>query len=432
MLAFSAALPSLRLRVGFIKIGHMCAAYIFLLLTILHCFQAHSQTPDSQLKSIYEKHHWFSLRDDVARMIHPPAFYQAAIEAAFEDRDAAERDLGNIILQSPHSDDAYEAQEILATLYFRHGEYKRGLSHLHAMLRERPDSVDVKNALLLYTAMGRVDQSTAELTASSTQMIREDGNIYLPLSINGTHASYAFDTGANQNGISESEARRLGMSLTDVSSQVEDSAGHHLGLRVAVAQDLRVGGLHLRDVAFAVFPDAQPPFNELPQQKRGLIGMPILIAMRTIRWSSDGTFSFSFPSEARNLGGANLTFEQCFPVTRGYFHGEAIDLTVDSGAQRTVLGPPFAAAFAKDLPAVATEEPYQLTGIGGSASYASLLVPSLDLHIGGHPVKLIKAHVLKQKSSDESQWTDGNLGIDLLNQSHSTTFDFGAMKLTLR
>ena len=300
------------------------------------------------------------------------------------------------------------------------------------MLRERPNSDDVKNALPLYTAMGRVDQSTAGITASSVQMIREDGNLYLPVSINGIHASYAVDTGANQNGISESEARRLGMSLTDVSSQVEDSAGHHLGLRVAVAQNLRVDGLYLRNVAFAVFPDAQPPFNDLPQQKRGLIGIPILIAMRTIRWSSNGNFAFGFPSESFNLGAANLSFEQCFPVTRGYFHDEAIDMTVDSGAQRTVFSPPFAAAFAKDLRSLATPETYKLTGIGGSASYASLLVPSLEREIGGHPVELRNAHVLKQESSGESRWADGNLGIDLLNQSHSTTFDFGAMKLTLR
>jgi hypothetical protein len=107
-------------------------------------------------------------------------------------------------------------------------------------------------------------------------------------------------------------------------------------------------------------------------------------------------------------------------------------MTVDSGAQRTVLSPPFASALSEVLTPLAKPETYKLTGIGGSTSYASLLAPSLDLQIGGHTVTLTNVHVLTQESSNESKWADGNLGIDLLNEANSTTFDFGAMKLTLR
>jgi predicted aspartyl protease len=403
----------------------------FALATCLLHSRAFSQSSDGGLKSLYERHHWFALRDATTRS-DAPAFYRAAVEAAFEERTPAEKDLSSIIAGAPHSTDAYEAQELLATFYFRHGEYKQGLLHLQAMLKEKPGAEDVKNAIALYTAMGQVDQSVVAVNSSTVQMLRGEGNLYLPVNINGKNASYAFDTGANYNGISESEAVRLGMSLVDVSSQIEDSSGHQLGLRVAIAKDLRIGGLHLRNVAFCVFPDSQPPFNELPQQKRGLIGIQALLAMRTVRWSSDGTFALGFPSEAFHLQTTNLSFEQLFPVTRGYFRGKGIDMTVDSGAQRTVLSPPFASAFSHVLTPLSKPETYELTGIGGSTSYASLLVPSLDLQIGGHTVTLTNAHVLTQESSNESKWADGNLGIDLLNEANSTTFDFGAMKLTLR
>ena len=128
---------------------------------------------------------------------------------------------------------------------------------------------------------------------------------------------------------------------------------------------------------------------------------------------------------------ANLAFDPSYPVTRAYFQGVGFDRTVDSGAQKTVLVRPFASAFPEVLKSVGKPETHKLTGVGGSASYESVLLPSFDLQIGGHTVTLTNAHVLTQESSDTSKWADGNLGTDLLNEAMSVTFDLGAMTLTL-
>lgn len=82
------------------------------------------------------------------------------------------------------------------------------------------------------------------------------------------------------------------------------------------------------------------------------------------------------------------------------------------------------------MKSIGRSEPHTLTGVGGSASYESILLPSHDLQIGGHTVTLTNPHVLTQESSDTSKWADGNLGIDLLNEERTVTFDFGAMTLT--
>jgi Aspartyl protease len=391
---------------------------------------AHSQASEN-LKTLYEKHHWFALRDVVAQGT-APAFYRAAVEASFDQVKASGTDLGKIIIEAPHSADAYEAHELLATLYFRHGLYREALLQLQAMAKEAPAASDVKNMLPLYTAMGKVDQITVELKPSTLHMISQDGNLYLPVTINRRRATFAFDTGANFNAISDAEARRLGMSVVNVSTTVKDSSGNHVSVRVAVAKDLRIGDLHLRNIAFGVFPDAQPPFNELAERKRGLIGIPVLLAMRTFCWSKDGTFTFGFHAQPFALQMANLAFEQSFPVTRGYFQGKALEMTVDSGAQRTVLSPFFFTKFHDALYAIGKPEIYKLTGVGGSAHYRSLLIPAINLQFSGYAVTLNNAHVLTEKSTDSSNWSDGNLGIDLLNQATSVTFDFKAMTLTLR
>jgi gag-polyprotein putative aspartyl protease/Aspartyl protease len=391
-----------------------------------------SQGLDNSLKTLYEGHRWFALRDATAAG-DEQAFYHAAVEAAFDEIDSAKRDLGKVIVQSPHSTDAYEAHELLTTMFFRHGLYREALEQLRAMSNERPDAKDVQNEMGLFTVLGKVDQSTIHLRPSTLRMRYQDGNpVYLPTEINGEKALYAFDTGANFSVISEAEASRFGMAVSSVDTSIGDSSGNHLGIRVAVAKSLNIGGLQLRNVAFVVLPDTQPPFNGLVERKRGLLGIPVLLAMGTFSWSKDGAFSLGLSSERFHLQTANLAFEESFPITHAYFRGTGIDMTVDSGAEKTVLSPPFASRFPDVLKSIGKPESHSLTGLAGSASYKSVLLPSLDLQVGGHTVTLKNVHVLTEESSDTSKWADGNLGIDLLNEARSVTIDFRAMTLTLR
>jgi hypothetical protein len=57
---------------------------------------------------------------------------------------------------------------------------------------------------------------------------------------------------------------------------------------------------------------------------------------------------------------------------------------------------------------------------------------SLRFSIGGFPVLLSPAKALLAQTNDASKFFAGNLGIDLLQQAHKTTFDFKAMTLTLQ
>jgi hypothetical protein len=80
---------------------------------------------------------------------------------------------------------------------------------------------------------------------------------------------------------------------------------------------------------------------------------------------------------------------------------------------------------------LSSQESHELTGVGGSSAHDSVLLPSVTLKVGGHEVSLKPAHVLVKQSSDTSSWAAGNLGMDLLNQAQTVTFDFHAMTLRL-
>jgi len=54
--------------------------------------------------------------------------------------------------------------------------------------------------------------------------------------------------------------------------------------RTAVAAPVAVGGTKLRDVAMLVMPDSQPPWNDFEAGRRGAVGLPVALALRTLRW----------------------------------------------------------------------------------------------------------------------------------------------------
>jgi len=202
-------------------------------------------------------------------------------------------------------------------------------------------------------------------------------------------------------------------------------------VRIAVAKDLEVAGVHLQSVAFYVLPKNEPPLNQLAPGRQGILGLPVILALRRFQWNpANRTFTVLPPSsEPRNLA-PNLAFESTSIFTQVGFHGKTLSLSLDTGAQRTELYPAFARAF-PEIKASGTPEARKLTGVGGSAKIDSVVLPVLAFTVGGREVQLKPAHILLRDNNSNSNWFAGNLGMDLLNQAHSVEIDFDSMTLQL-
>jgi hypothetical protein len=70
---------------------------------------------ETNVRSLYDGHHWFALRNLVMRG-RISGFYRGAVQCAFNRPKAAKQDLGAVIRDAPHSADAYEAHSLLAGL----------------------------------------------------------------------------------------------------------------------------------------------------------------------------------------------------------------------------------------------------------------------------------------------------------------------------
>ncbi|HVQ27953.1 MAG TPA: retropepsin-like aspartic protease, partial [Vicinamibacteria bacterium] len=355
-----------------------------------------------------------------------PFLYRGAVAAAFNDA-RAERLLRSVIDSAPASDDAYEAYEGLSHLYLRDGQY---LHMIEAMERRwasfpgRAAEAGEREAMAPFRDLP--DQHRVAFGAAT---LRHEGNIFVPLSIQGGAARYFFDTGAWLSCMSESEARRLGLTASAGRGSVGTSTGASVGLRMAVAREVVVGTTRFENVSFAVFPDDQEPWSGLPLGQRGIIGIPLLLGLQTVRWSHDGTVTVGQEARPLRIEEANLIFDDDHLVATVGFEKERVRLTLDTGAETTDLYQGFAEQFATLLSRTGQKGVHQVRGVGQAETFESVSLPEAHFEVGGRDTVLRPAHVLLK--SIGAKRSTGNLGIDLLQQAAAFRIDLGAMTLEL-
>ncbi|MBB5060259.1 putative aspartyl protease [Granulicella aggregans] len=380
------------------------------------------------LKPIYEKNQVFRLRDAVLDS-NASAFYKGAVNASFNRVRAAETELRSVIRHSPNSDEAYEAHDLLGNMYFRNGMYREGHAEIVAALQARPNAADPRSMLSIFTALNALPRMMTVKVEPSVIPI-ERGTISLPLKANGHDLKFFFDTGAGISVIGESEAKELGIITKPVEGTMGDASGQGVsGLQLAMVEDLRIGGLHLRNVPFLVIADSGEPWIHAPKTEHGIIGLPVLLAMHTLRWRPTGSFEFDFTPQPFKANECNMLFHNSNPVIDVSVADKHLDFTLDTGAVDTDLNP----QFAKSLPDImknGVPEKRSLEGLGGKVENASISLPSVTFKLGGKDVVLKPAHVFTEQGN--GTWASGNLGMDLLKQAQSFTLDFSAMELRLQ
>jgi hypothetical protein len=403
------------------------ALFVALCPPILFTLCSSARGEGANLKSLYEEHRWFELRDFVEKH-GASAFYQGAVKCAFNDLGRCETDFRGIFNSTPSSYEAIEAHRILASAFFIHGKYKKAWAQVGALLALRPTDSDALSDRPVSAILAR--SPDLKFVGRRTTVELRDGA--LPFSINGVRATYWFDTGAELSVMTEAEAKRFGLRTRSAQVKVGDVNGTQVNMRIAFADELSIGSVRVKHVAFLVLPDNRPPFNELSPGSRGLIGMPVLLALNRFAFGADRKFEVRPESSNGKMSHPNLCFDGKKPVVQVRYDRRWLAFTLDTGASNTDLYPPFAAAFPELVRSAAKTDSYKMEGAGGAKYMQAATLESLKFSIGGFPVMLKSAGVLLKATTASSKFFDGNLGIEPYQQARKTTFDFRAMTLTLQ
>ena len=388
---------------------------------------ADGPSTDSQLKSLYESGRWTDLSE--ALQGHKgPALYRGAVAAVFNEDRVAERFLRSVIASGPHSEEAYQAYEWLAHVYFRTGRYRQFIADMEARWAAFPNKGETKNERTAVAGFrGLPDQVTTKTELA--KLPHEAGKIFIPISVNHGSATFFFDTGAWVNCISESEAKRLGLAIHEADGTLGTGTGVRVGFRTAVAPEVVVGKSRFQNVSFAVFQDDQEPWSDLPIGRRGLIGIPIILGLRSLRWTQDGSVEIGMRSAPTDHRRSNLFFDEDHLVVAARVNQKQIFATLDTGAQTTDLYQAFAKEFEDLVAQAGKKDATEVRGVGHAETFDSITLPELKLNIGQLDAVLRPAHVLLKEIG--AKRCVGNFGTDLLKQGRAFKIDLGAMTLTL-
>ena len=404
----------------------------FALVALFFCPTLWLLADQSELSRQSDAHQMFLLRDEVSRHLGSPDFYSAQVACAFNDTATCQERFEKVIAANPHSIAAKQVHHVLAYAAFREGRYGLAFREIDALLAIDPKDHDAKGTRPFFDALGHFPDQEVQQSGTSNATVQMDGG-KLPLLINGRKASYFFDTGANLSTLSESEALRLGMEIKDVNAGggSADINGNSVLFRVALAKSLALGGIVLNNVAFLVASNEQQPFVDMEPGQRGLIGLPVLRAFGSIKWSRAGIVEVDGSPRRANMAEANLCFDDLSLIAEASFEQHKLPFVLDTGATTTDLWPKFAGVAGDLIRKSGTRGSQTITGMGGSQKFDATSIPRVILRLGGRSVALQPAHILKTQHKAESRWFYGNLGIDLLGQAQDVAIDFRTMTLEL-
>jgi hypothetical protein len=314
----------------------------------------------------------------------------------------------------------------------RIGRFSDALRLFDEVLTRLPERADIRNVRTLLAPLRGISSEHVQSTMRSTfACATGPTGVRLPLSVNGKPVSWLLDIAFTMPAVSEAEALMLGLRAPGAAGVATDGSGGSTTVRTVVVDHLVIGGTELRNVPMLVFPDSQPPWNELRPGSRGIVGLPVALSLQNIRWTSRGTCETGPVPQRSADDTVNLAFNGLEPVTRVAFDGRPLDFLLDTGNQTTTqLWSRFAADFSELAAREGRKGRARVTQIGGSNDRDVVLLPEVRLRVGRFDTVLRPANIFPKPVGDDR--LHGNLGMDLLSQADEVTLDFQSMVLSLR
>jgi len=152
----------------------------------------------------------------------------------------------------------------------------------------------------------------------------------------------------------------------------------------------------------------------VPLGRRGLIGIPVILGLRSLRWAQDGFVEIGIRSPSTDHRKSNLFFDGDHLVVAAQLGRQPILASLDTGAETTDLYAAFAKQFEDLLTQAGRKDTTEVRGVGHAETFDSITLPELKLNIGQLDTVLRPAHVLLKQIG--ARRCVGNFGLDLLKQ----------------
>ena len=413
---------------------------LFFIVLICSCVQLNEEilTEEQQLElhSYNQNKQFFKLRDALKRYEGDSSvmlnFFRGISCNRFNQLDASIKSLNSFIEERNKKVTdrlLISAYEILGDDYLKTYRYRkaaaiyRGLLNQFGGILEDDQKSDYENSAKICEKLIGAQPQTVYKRGNS-RLIPVDGG-YLPVKINGVERKLGPDTGANFSVIIRSLAQEAGMQIIDANVDVHNVAGQVVKSDLGIAEELLMGNTHIKNVVFLVFDDEDLYFHESDMQIFGVIGFPVFSALGEITFYPDG--EFFIPEEKRQMDFNNLCINELTPVIAGYYKGERFAFTLDTGAGKTTLYPPFYLTHKEEIITEGQKITERVTGFGGSREISAYKMKQVQITFGKKQIEFEDIPVLTDYTLDDSHYFFGNIGRDSFILCKCMTINFDSM-----
>lgn len=281
---------------------------------------------------------------------------------------------------------------------------------------------DYKNGLLIWTALENTPAQKVEVrTQTNIKMVKDLAGLNtLKLAANNDSLDFIFDTGANLSTTSLSTAKRFNMNIIPVDIQVGTITGEKVLSQLAVCDKLTLGNIDLDQVVFLVLPDEALSFPQINYRIFGILGYPVIEALKEIRLTQDGDFIVA-SDDSEYTEDSNMAMRGLTPL----IFIDNKQFTFDTGADHTILYHKFYMENKKEIDENYQPEQVSFAGAAGKKDFEGYNI-NYTFDIGGKSVKLENISLLKEKVK-ESETVYGNIGRDVIQQFNTMIINFDKM-----
>ncbi|MDM8159700.1 retropepsin-like aspartic protease [Labilibaculum sp. K2S] len=408
--------------------------FLWILLSLNACVR-NNETVFNEIYELTEQNNFFKAKEQFElnkNALSKPyqKFIIAVLDNAFNKLGASEQTIEDLIKNENSILDSlqfklYETKYDNALKLYNYKEAKNTILTILSDYKKYIDNEqtdDYENSLKIWTALENTPAQKVDVKKMTNIKMEKDiaGLNTLKMFAGNDSVNFIFDTGANLSTTSLSVAKQLNMKIIPVDIEVGTITGDKVLAKLAVCNKLSMGNIDLFNVIFLVLPDDALSFPQINYQIYGILGFPVIEALKEIRITPKGDFIVplveSTSSECSNMAMNGLT-----PLI--YINDK--HFTFDTGADQTMLYQRFYEENQEEIDKNYQSETISFGGAGGRKEFDGYNIDYI-LNIGGEQVKLQNISLLKEKIK-ESETVYGNIGQDLIQKFDTMIINFDKM-----
>lgn len=236
---------------------------------------------------------------------------------------------------------------------------------------------------------------------------------------------FIFDTGANISTIVHSQAVKMGLDIIDIAISVGTITGKRVNAKVGIASKLSIGNMYFTNVVFLVFPDEALYIPQIDYQINGILGYPVLSAMKEVHFIN--TDELFVPKKSEIEKDINLAIEYLTPIINLTDEvGNEMSFTFDTGADQTMLYKSYYDLKKKDILNNYSKTKIRFGGAGGNTEVDGYHI-GFKAKINDEIISLESVDLIPELIKPNDRYSFGNIGQDLISKFNKMVINFEKM-----